>query len=290
MITERDFTILRALVRYYVLNRAQIQHLCFPDDQHGRVTRRRLQVLVNAKLINRTPMLVCNPMAGTPAPVYYPARKGCEFLAEYTGDERFLAAPHQTPQAHHLFHWLAVSDTHIALDAAIAAQQEVVLTDWLSEWDVANKDESAPEKRFRIYTLIHESPRLVCAPDAAFLLSMRGHAKVFYLEQDRNTSGVNQIAASKTPGYAAMAERQLHHKHFPQTTLDAFSVLIVAPSERRRDALRKAIAGKPGAALWRFACVHDLTPAKFLFAPIFHQCEGEPLPLIKPAAPRGEAS
>ena len=260
----------------------QIQRLCFPADENGRVTRRRIQSLVDAKLISRTQMQVYNPAAGTPAPVYFPSRKGCEFLAEHGDDERFLTTPTQTPQPHHLFHWLALSDTHIALDAAVAAQEEVTLTDWLSEWDIANKDESLPEKRYRIYTLINETPRLVCAPDAAFLLAMRGHAKVFYLEQDRNTSGVAQIAASKTAGYAAMAERCLHRRHFPQTTLDAFSVLMVAPSERRRDALKKAIREKPGAALWRFVAVQDLTPERFLVAPIFHRCDGEPLPLIKP--------
>ena len=283
MITERDVAILWALIRYYVLNRIQIQRLCFPADESGRITRRRIQALVEAKLINRTQMQVFNPSAGVPTPVYFPARRGCEFLAEHLEDERILTAPSQTPQPHHLFHWLAVSDTHITLDAAIRAQADVALTEWLSEWDVANKDESAPEKRYRIYTLIQESPRLVCAPDAAFVLEVRGHAKVFYLEQDRNTSGVAQIAASKTAGYAALAERQLHRKHFPQTTLDAFSVLMIAPSERRRDALKKAIREKPDAALWRFAAVSDLTPETFLFAPVFHPCEGEPLPLIKPA-------
>ena len=283
MITERDVAILLALVRYYVLNRMQIQGLCFPADESGRITRRRIQSLVDAKLINRTQMQVYNPSAGVPAPVYFPARRGCEFLAEHLEDERILATPSQTPQPHHLFHWLAVSDTHIALDTAIAAQMEVALTDWLSEWDIANKDESAPEKRYRIYTLIQESPRLVCAPDAAFLVSMRGHAKVFYLEQDRNTSGVSQIAASKTAGYALMAERQLHRKHFPQTTLEAFTVLMVAPSVRRRDALKKAFREKPGAALWRFAAMSDLTPENFLFAPVYYPSEGEPLPLIKPA-------
>jgi hypothetical protein len=289
MITPRDVSILIALVRFYVLNRAQIQRLCFPADADGRVTRRRIQAMLDFKLINRTQVQVVSPSSGSPAPIYYPSRKGCEFLAEYCDDERYLTAPTQAPQPHHLFHWLAISDTHIALDAAIACQQDVALIDWLSEWDVANKDESAPERRYRIYTLIDEKPRLVCAPDAAFLLSTRGHSKVFYLEQDRNTSGVRQIAASKTAGYAAMAERQLHRKHFPQTTLDTFSVLMIAPSERRRDALKKAIREKPGASLWRFAVAEELSDGSFLFAPLWHPCEGDPLPLIKPTT-TGEAS
>ena len=58
MITERDIAILLALVRYYVLNRMQIQRLCFPTDENGRITRRRIQSLVDAKLINRTQMQV----------------------------------------------------------------------------------------------------------------------------------------------------------------------------------------------------------------------------------------
>ena len=287
MITERDIAVLLALVRYYVLSRAQIQRLCFPTDTAGRVTRRRLQALLEAGYLSRTLMRVVNLSSGAPAPVYFPAHKGCDFLAEYTNDERFLLTPTQTPQNHHLFHWLAVSETHIALDRALAMQEQVRLDEWLSEWDVANKDEAAPEKRFRIYTLITDKPRLVCAPDAAFLLSMQGHRKAFYLEQDRETSGVHQIAASKTPGYAGLAERQLHRRHFPQTTLDAFSVLMVAPSRRRRDALKKAIAEKPGAALWRFADASELTPESFLFDKVFHPCVGEPTSLLKPEAAGG---
>lgn len=287
MITERDIAVLLAVVRYYVLNRVQIQRLCFPADPSGRIARRRIQALVDFKYINRTQMQVVNPSAGSPAPLYYPAQKGCEFLAEYCNDERFLATPTQTPQNHHLFHWLAVSEAHIVLDQAIAAEQEAHVVDWLSEWDVANHDEPTPEKRYRIYTLIHESPRLVCAPDAAFLLAMSGHQKVFYLEQDRNTSGVHQVAASKSPGYATMAERHLHRKHFPTTTLDKFSVLMIAPSERRRDALKKAMREKVGAGLWRFASVTDLTRESFLRAPIWHLCDGEPSPLIKPTATEG---
>src|SRR6185369_16543392 len=103
-----------------------------------------------------------------------------------------------------------------ALDEAIKSQSAVTLDGWLNEWDICNKDESAPEKKYRLYTLIRESPRLVCAPDAAFLLTVKGHSKVFYVEQDRATSGVYQVASSKSPGYAALAEAGLQRRHFPQ--------------------------------------------------------------------------
>jgi hypothetical protein len=55
----------------------------------------------------------------------------------------------------------------IALDEAISRQTDVKIEGWINEWDIVNKDESVPEKRFRLYTLIRENPRLSCAPDAA---------------------------------------------------------------------------------------------------------------------------
>lgn len=278
--TERDILVILALARYYVLNRQQIQRLVFPQDENGRVTRRRLQSLVSEKFINRQTLQFCHP-SQSPAPVYFPARKGVELLAEHFGDEHFLTTPTQSPVPHHTFHWLAVSDTHITFDEAIKRQSLVTMGGWLNEWDIVNKDESIPEKRFRLYTLIRESPRLVCAPDSAFLLSVADHSKIFYLEQDRATSGVAQIAASKTPGYAMLSQAFLHRRHF-ESTADTFSVLMVTPSERRRDALRKAIKDKPGAELWRFAHVADVTPEKVLFEPVWFSCKKEePDPLVK---------
>ena len=117
---------------------------------------------------------------------------------------------------------------------------------------------------------------------AAFLLSFKEVSKVFYLEQDRATSGAQQIANSKTAGYAAMAEKRLHRRHFPEATLDEFSVLMIAPSPKRRDSLRHAIRGKPGANLWRFAACQDFTPAQLLYEPIYYTCDGdEPKPLLR---------
>jgi hypothetical protein len=281
MITDRDVLILVALVRYYVLNRQQIQRLVFSNDPNGRITRRRLQLLVDEHLINRQNLQFCHPSA-TPAPVYYPAPKGCELLAEHFDEPRFLLTPATPPIPHHTFHWLAVSDTHIAFDEAVKNEEEVKIEGWINEWDVVNKEENQPEKHFRLYTLLREHPRLVCVPDAAFLLSFKGTSKVYYLEQDRATSGARQIAHGKTGGYAEMAERMLHRRHFPQASLDQFAVLMVAPNPKRRESLRNAIRGKPGANLWRFAAYNDLSPAKLFYEPIFYTCDdNEPKPLLR---------
>lgn len=281
MITDRDTQILVAAVRYYVLNRQQIQRLVFPDDPNGRVTRRRLQMLHSEQLINRQNVEFCHPSL-TPAPVYYPSRKGCELLADHFEDPRYLVTPTAAPIPHHTFHWLAVSDTHIALDEAIRGQQDAKLDGWINEWDVVNKDEQRPERRYRLYTLLRDKPRLVCVPDAAFLLSMQGQSKVFYLEQDRGTSGCQQVANSKTAGYAEMAENGFHRRHFPEATVPQFSVLLVSSSPKRRDLLRRAIHGKPGSNLWRFAAVPDVRPDRVLYEPVFYTCDSdEPKPLLR---------
>jgi len=110
---------------------------------------------------------------------------------------------------------------------------------------------------------------------------MRFNSKRLCMKQDRATSGVRQIANSKTAGYAEMAERLLHRRHFPAATLDGFSVLMVAPTAKRRDALRRAIAGKPGWELWRFVAMDELLPEKLLYEPIYYTCDAGPQPLLR---------
>ena len=282
MITDRDIQVLSIIARYYVVSRIQVQRLCFPDDHTGRATRRRLQALVSEKIVNRTRTPLFSADGGSPWPAYYPSRLGIELLAQHFGDERFLTIPTRCPEPLHLHHWLAVTETHIALDKAIAGQTRVRLEGWLNEWDTANPDAAKPEERYRLYTLLREKPRLICAPDSAFLLAVGEHRKVFYLEQDRATTGVRQIVARKTPGYAEMAKRHLYLRHFADATVPNFTVLMVVPTAGRREALRKLFRGKPGAEHWKFAVVADLTPERFLYESVLYPCEGQPVPLVKP--------
>ncbi len=286
MITERDLQVLRALARYFVLNRQHIQQLCFSDDRDGRVTRRRLLKLVQAGLIQRQPLLMHNIESGSPSSVYYPSRRGLEILAEEFDDKRFLLVSSQAPQPHHVRHWLAVSETHIKIDGAIARQADVQIEGWINEWDTIATPPTVPgvpnDRRYQLLTILQESPRLSCAPDSAFLLSRSGHKKVYYLEEDRNTSGVERVAASKTKGYAELASRQWHRRHFPDTTLSTFTVLLVAPSPNRRDHLRRAIHSKPGWELWRFVSATEMTVESFLHEPILYRCDSdEPVTLVQ---------
>lgn len=283
---ERDRQILEALCRYYVLNRAQLQRLFFPSKQGDRIARRRLSELLDEQLINRAQAEVVLHGTGSTAPVYYPAQKGCHYLRDYYNDDRWLLTPTQRPQTHHIFHWLAVSEFHIAFDEARSLQTDVECLGWLNEWDVANQDEQEPAKHYRLYTLIQQHPKLVCVPDAAMLIAVRGNSKVHYIEIDRATSGTRQVAAQKTLGYAAMSERGLHRRHFPNAPLDAFTVLMVTQNSRRRDSLKSEIAKKPGAEMWRFASITELTPDRLLFEPVWHRCDDQVVPLVKRGGPQ----
>ena len=271
-LTDRDLCVLMMLARYFLLDRVRLQFLCFECQNAGtnvpRIARRRLQSLVHASYVNRN--------AISAAPVYFLAKRGTEVLAEHFGDDRYLLLPTRFPQIGHLFHALAVADTHIALDRAIALQSDVQLDRWINEFEVVNHDEKDSERHFRLFTLIRESPsKLVCVPDSAFQICYRGHRGVFYLEQDRARSGAKQICAKKINGYRGMAERQLHRRHFPSTTLDRFTVLSISPNPNPTSFPE---ANKV------------ITPETFLFEPILYPAVGDPVPMVKRPAPSDEES
>ncbi len=276
-------SILVAVARYYTLTRMQIEALALPEqDDGGRRMRKYLTSLRHDGLINQTEARVVFPERnGAPAPIYYPSRKGCELLAAELKDEGYLSVCTLCPNWQHLFHWIRIADFRILLDASVVLQPEVRAEHCLTEWSIANPEEREPHKRYSLFTLLQETPRLVCAPDASFVLRYRGFLKGVYVEIDRQTSGVNQIANSKTPGYAKLAELRLA-RHFPGVSPEVpFTVLHVSPTSGRRDLVAKAIREKPGARLWKFASWDELTPESVLHEAILRDTDLKPLPLVR---------
>jgi hypothetical protein len=288
MITERDRQILQALDRYGLLNRGMVQKLCFPTDHDGRVARRRLAALTTAGLIRRHSMLVASRFDGPLGPVYYIAKQGYDYLAQNDVESRFPLKPTKLPHPLHVRHALAVAEMHITLDAAIAAQDAVTLEAWFNEADVVNPSEPKPADHRRLFTSFDGSRR-VCSPDAGFLLGCDGRDEAFYLEFERGSgdrgTGARQLAKRKTPGYAELARRQFHRRHF-RTASDEFTVLLVAPSAERRDAIRRAFCKWDPVTyrtdLWRFASLADIDATTFLFGDVFYHCgDGSPGPLVR---------
>jgi len=280
-VTEIDLQILTTLARYYVLTREQIQSICTPQLVSGRSLRRRLTKLRLAEYINKHRVPVALPDRNGAAPVYYLTKNGAELLASYFDDGAYLATNTRNPRADLLNHWIEINNTRMIIEQAIAQQEEVVLENWINEWETVNKTDHEKE-HFYLQTKLSNNPPLSCSPDAGFVLSLRGHKKVFYLEQDLGTSSPKQIAARKTKGYAELANRKLHRKHFPDTTLDNFTILFITPTAYRCKTTAEKIRTKPRPDLWLCIDQHELTPESFLHDPITLNYKGERAALVKP--------
>ena len=282
MLTDRDLTVLKSVAHYYTLTRAQVTQLHFPDDKDGRSTRKRLNSLLEIRFVDRTNMQVCNPAMGHPAPVFFPTRDGVAFLAEQTGDDSWRSAATQSPNWHHLYHYVTIADQHILIDQAAGLIKGLSIPTWHSEYSVLNPFENDPEKRFTLYSLLSIEPRLVCKPDAGFVLEKEGFRKVFYLETDRDTTkNADRVAAQKCRGYVGMLATSRHKQHFPDANIEGFTVLIIAPSVTRRESLRRAFSEKPGAKLYKFAARTELTPASFFTEAVWRTAENEIVSLLK---------
>ncbi|QDU10902.1 replication-relaxation family protein [Gimesia aquarii] len=281
VITDTDLQILEVLAQYYVLTREQIQRFSAAPISSGRSVRRRLLKMSLAELIRKHRIPVALPGKNGAAPVYYLTKNGTEVLADHFNDGTYLGLPTRQPRVDRLNHWVALNETRWTIEQAIASQSEVGLERWINEWETVNK--SAHEKeQFYLQTKLSENPPLSCSPDAGFVMSLRGHKKVFYLEQDLGTSSPKQIAARKTKGYAELANRKLHRKHFPETTLDTFTILFITTTAYRSQTTAERIRTRPRPDLWLCIDQHELTPESFLYGPITLNYQGERAALVKP--------
>lgn len=66
MLQLPDIEVIASVARYYTLTRGQINRLHFPTDHDGRITRKRLRLIHDEGLVNRTNMQVVNPSMGCP--------------------------------------------------------------------------------------------------------------------------------------------------------------------------------------------------------------------------------
>ena len=280
ILTPRDISILALLAHLSVATAAQIRKQCFPNDHDGRLTRRRLQMLVAGGLLQKTRMEVVNPLSGMNAPVYFSARKALEFLSIHFEDASYLSRSSQRPQWQHLCHWVGLSDLHLLIDAAVARETVFTLDTWVNEYDEVRPDATCPEERYRLYTLLTHKPRLVNASDYMFTLTAGEHTKVFFGEAEHGTTHPEKAAAEKSPGYAELSRRRAHRRFCPKAS-EKFVVLVTAPDPKWRAHLVKAFSTKQEPDLYRFAALTELTPETFFRGNVWHRCDGRVGPLIK---------
>ena len=285
-ITDRVLHVLRVLRRYKFMTAAQIRGLCVPHDKDGSITREVLRKMRDAGLAQRRQAEVVNPLSSSNAPVYLPTEAGCCLLATKTGDIGLLldAVP-ATAAWQSYAHFVAVTDLFITLDRALDSQERVRMNSLYFEHDIVNPSSSDPSTKYRLYTVVKkEQPnatekRVVCVPDAASEIQVGPHRRLYLWELERGSDTPRRVAAKKCPGYAGLAETKLFQRICPQAT--DFRVIAVCPNAGWRDALRKEVAGKPAADLWRFAALDELKK-DILHGPAMYTCAEGPGPFVRP--------
>ena len=293
-LTERDQPLLEYLARYYLLAPGHIHQLCY-SDAISRVARRRCQELCREGFIHRHPK---QDVTGR-RPVYYLADRGAEWLAHRHDDDRYLAKPVKLLcRGDHIDHALAVGQFLHALYGAVSRQSVCRLAECYHEYEPVNP--TAPEKAWkRMRTEFPDIPKLVCMPDAGFLLERGEHRAAYYLEWETGTTGFKNAARRKWKGYAELAAHSVHVEHFPATTWERFFVLVVCPDAQWRDRFIRHLAAalpdglKSEANYWRTIAAEDVIPERLLFQPVVRKL-GEPqlVPLLsaKTSVGSGEMS
>src|SRR5207237_5652249 len=97
----------------------------------ARIVRRRLTELLATRFLNQIVLQYSPRGSGQGFNVFYPARRGAEFLAEHFQDQRFLAVSTAAPDPHHVFHWLEITNAHLLLDEAVALAPAQTLERWV---------------------------------------------------------------------------------------------------------------------------------------------------------------
>lgn len=287
ILQPRDIDVLRSFASYFMMNSRQVRELHFPADKSGRATRRRLTLLSREGYLRKRRMFVVNQEDGSASPVYHLDKCGREFLAGHDDDDTYLLLPVEPSQPQHLYHYVAVTETHRLFDAAIqSATDDVSLPRWHNEDEVINPHVEDRQERRHLRTDFCESPKVVCIPDAGFLLEYGGHRIVVYLEQDRDTFFHDRVAARKSRGYEQLLAVRGHRAHFPETTLDFFYVLFMTPTQRRADQLRRAFAkrnaDKEVGKVYRFGSFDVVNEHNLLFDAVLSCChQDDRVPLIR---------
>ncbi|MEZ6128963.1 MAG: replication-relaxation family protein [Planctomycetaceae bacterium] len=280
-LSHNDFLILETIARYYALSAPMIHRLCFPQRKDQRHTRRRLAELARQKLVRKSPVNVAFS-TGNSGPAYTPTQEGSEALAVYFNDDAWLATYSRPPRLDRLYHWLDCSWVHSIVDRACEQHAGVTLVRWINEW-APTLDTDGNPNGYVLHTQFREQPPLSCSPDAAFLLDIAGHRRVFYVEVDRGTSGPTRVAAAKTQGYDELRLTQTHRLHFPSTTFDDFNVLLITVDRNHRDRIQREVAKKTDRCpeQWLFADREDFSPETALFGDIYADHKANIGPLVK---------
>jgi len=296
-LTPRHTAILRAQRRYFFMTTAQIRDASAPADKDGSVTREHLRKLLALGFTKRHEPRFLETGKATAPPVFLPTVKGSCALAVATGDVNDIL--HVEPTFRDwisIHHYTALTSLHMTIDAAFAAQTHVTQHALYFEHEVVQPDALEPSKKFRLNTIVSDTPRIVCCPDSGFEVEVGGHRRAIYVEREMGSDTPQRAIAKKHKGMALLSETGLFRRHFPLAK--DMRVLAICPNPSWRDALRAAFKErdgvspklKAGAHLWLFVAAQYVAKEAFLHEPMAHVVsekegvvtERGPLPFVPP--------
>lgn len=282
-LTPNRVRVLRFLRRYYYARASQVRAALFPQDKDGSVTRENMRKLLGPGYVRRHEPRLLEEGRATAPPVYVLTLRGASVLAAETGDASLLLAVEPTFRDWmSLNHFCALTTLHWTIDTAVAAQSRTVLHGPWFEHEVVCPDAAEPARRYKLYTTFPGSD-VKCCPDSAFELEVGGARRGYYVEREMGSDTPARVAAKKHKGYALLCETGAFRAHLPHA--NDFRVLALTPNPGWRDALRREMAGKPGAHLWLFAATPELTAQAALHGPVLWTIDRGPFPLVPPPEP-----
>lgn len=281
--SPRDKKILDIASLVTVATRRQFQNLC-EDGHKDRQMRRSCERLTRRGYLRRSSPLYADPFSNAATFFYSCTANGLHVLAEQLGDPSVLLRPSSAPETVLARHEIYVTELQSILMKAVEREPNVSMVRQLRRGHIINPFEPDDSKHRTFRFDLSNGKPLFCEPDFVFELQYHSARVGFCLELETGSNGAKRKIARCHQGYAAFADESQNRylELFPSVTKGPFLILAVAPTPGYREAMRKAIAGKPAEKLWRFAFMGDLTPQSFLFDPVWHlHDQKEPTALLK---------
>lgn len=273
VLTERDRAIVRAVHRYRLLSRAQVERLLFSPSRRS-ICVKRLGRLFHHGYLGRI-RLPLKPGEVNALPVYHLAREGVALVAEELGvPARGLpSAPEVGP--YFLYHALAINDVRIAIEQAAPPE---ALEKWLDERHLGRK---LNRDYVRIVDRDDRSRSVPVIADAYFVLRVRDRGRTAcFLELDRSTEDNVNRWRSKVLAYRAYVATGKYRARYDT---DSLRILTVTQTAARLTNLKRTTeeVGREMASRFLFTTFEQVTPAQVLSAPIWWRVgERDPQALI----------
>jgi len=266
LLTDRDIAVLEALNQYRYLRTSQIHQLLFSSNNSQQSVRRRLKYLYDEGHIARVQPYF---QLGKPTPqiAYYLDTKGRKYLNSL-GIETHQWSRRKKVSPTHLNHALDISEFRVLLESSIKylaeerkdQKTQYFLESFVPDFKIKKHLGSSTQlSRYELYNEVlhpYNKQRYTVYPDAEFILSKGETKKLYYLEIDKGTEGL-QVIRDKVTGYNVFSQKE-RQPVGQNISFSTFRVLFVTTSERRKKNMLNTLVDHEGSKLVWIATLDDL--------------------------------